>query len=144
MVPLKSKNVDFRTWKQFKLNIRMNFELNFSTCVSKNLLYNWIYYLTRRADVKPNRMYLHAHRLVLPNSIEPLDLDAGDPFIGSSSSKPIHRDDQDSSSTSAESNSSFYKETETVHVFDSSVYDVFEDETLPWQTLPSSTLKKSW
>ena len=93
-------------------------------------------------------MYLHAHRLVLPNSIEPLDLDAGDPFIGSSepssaSSRPIHRDDRDPSSTSAESNSSFYKETETVHVFDSSVYDVFEDETLPWQTLPSSTLKKS-
>ena len=40
MVPLKSKNVDFRTWKQFTLNIRINFELNFSACVSKNLLYN--------------------------------------------------------------------------------------------------------
>ena len=81
-------------------------------------------------DVKPNRMYLHAHRLVLPNSVEPLDLNAGDPFVTSGSDPSSTNSGPDSSS------SDFYEETEIVHSLDSSVYEVFEDKTLPWRTLP--------
>ena len=31
-------------------------------------------------DLLPPRMYLHAHRLLLPTGLEHLDLSAGDPF----------------------------------------------------------------
>lgn len=33
-----------------------------------------------RKDVRPNRMFLHAHRFTLPNNLERLDILAGDPF----------------------------------------------------------------
>ena len=31
-------------------------------------------------DVQPYRMFLHSHRLILPTTIETLDVNAGDPF----------------------------------------------------------------
>ena len=34
-------------------------------------------------DVLPPRMYLHAHRLLLPTALEELDINAGDPFDSS-------------------------------------------------------------
>lgn len=33
-----------------------------------------------RKDSKPSRMYLHSHRYILPNSVEPLDIQTQDPF----------------------------------------------------------------
>ena len=60
-------------------------------------------------------MFLHAHKLVLPNPVESLDLNAGDPFLG------------------PESN--VYEESEIVNNFDSKVYTLFEDETLPWKVI---------
>jgi len=39
---------------------------------------DWTY--SGRKDVKPHRMFLHAHRLILDTNLEKLDLSAGDPF----------------------------------------------------------------
>jgi len=36
-----------------------------------------------KRDVLPPRMYLHAHRLLLPTALEELDINAGDPFDAS-------------------------------------------------------------
>lgn len=38
------------------------------------------YTYSNRKDLSPYRMFLHAYRLVLPNSIEPLDVITLDPF----------------------------------------------------------------
>jgi len=62
-------------------------------------------------------MFLHAHKLILPNSVESLDLNAGDPFL--------------------EMESSFYEESEIVNKFDANVYNLYEDDTLPWKTVDS-------
>ncbi len=70
-----------------------------------------------RSDVRPHRMFLHAHKLILPNSVESLDLNAGDPFL--------------------EMESSFYEESEIVNKFDANVYNLYEDDTLPWKTVDS-------
>jgi len=39
---------------------------------------DWTY--SSRTDVKPARMFLHAHRLLMQTTMENLDLNAGDPF----------------------------------------------------------------
>lgn len=41
------------------------------------------YTYSRRKDVIPNRTYLHAFRLILPNAVESLDIVAPDPFLPS-------------------------------------------------------------
>ena len=38
------------------------------------------YTYSDRKDLLPYRMFLHSHRLVLPNSLELLDVNAGDPL----------------------------------------------------------------
>lgn len=35
-----------------------------------------------RRDVSPFRMFLHAHRLVVPNSVQEVDISTPDPFTG--------------------------------------------------------------
>ena len=38
------------------------------------------YTYSDKTDTKPARMYLHAYKIKLPNAIEDLDINAGDPF----------------------------------------------------------------
>jgi 23S rRNA-/tRNA-specific pseudouridylate synthase len=38
------------------------------------------YTYSNRKDVKPNRMYLHSLRLVIPNKIEDINVETDDPF----------------------------------------------------------------
>lgn len=46
------------------------------------------YTYSDRKDLLPYRMFLHSHRLVLPTSLEQLDVNAGDPFISDDHWKP--------------------------------------------------------
>ena len=98
-------------------------------------------------------MFLHAHRLVLPNKVEPLDLNAGDPFYlpqsdlsprcNSSSNNVEPVDDlnagdsllkfQPDPSLRCDSSTNLYEEKEVLHTLDERVYLLFQDQTLPWK-----------
>ena len=52
-------------------------------------------------------MFLHAHRLILPNAVEPLDLTSDNPFFGK--------------------NEDFYRETELVDQLNSESFSKFEN-----------------
>jgi len=67
-----------------------------------------------KRDVLPPRMYLHAHRLLLPTPLEELDINAGDPF--------------DSSEDAA------WKPGEGVCTIDQAYLDI-HDEALSWAKL---------
>jgi len=63
------------------------------------------------------RMFLHSHRLVLPNKLEPLSVTADDPFKAS-----------DSPENSCVENT--YSETEVIHELNDETYSLFEDKSL--------------
>ena len=57
-------------------------------------------------DFKPKRMYLHSYKLDIPNSLEPISVEAGDPF----------QED--------------YEEIEVLNELSPEVYSKFEDQKL--------------
>jgi len=78
---------------------------------------------SNRRDTRSARMYLHAQRLVLPNSLEPLDVDAGDPF------KPSDFQHQ-------KEDSNRYLETQVIFSqLDKSIYRVFQDQNVRWKRI---------
>ena len=61
-------------------------------------------------------MFLHSHRLVLPNKLEPLSVTADDPFKASDSPKSCFENT--------------YSETEVIHELTDETYSLFEDKSL--------------
>ena len=61
-------------------------------------------------------MFLHSHRLVLPNKLEPLNVTANDPFKASGSPKSCFENT--------------YYETEVIHELNDETYSLFEDKSL--------------
>ena len=66
-----------------------------------------------------SRMYLHAHKLILPNTLEPLVVCAGDPF------KP----------SGGVASSDRYVEVEVLRQLDGDSYKVFENPDIVWKTV---------
>lgn len=77
---------------------------------------------SNRTDVRPYRMFLHAHRIVIPSEIEALDVNAGDPFLQSENPSL-----------------NLYNETEVIRQLDDNVYKTFGDAGINWFTIDNAS-----